>query len=127
MNYECSSCGAVNCKLWRQSHVFANHVKLICWDCLEAKGHTIDLYRTDHQRSDQIYNPEVDSVNYVPAVPDLDGHYWGYTSVPRWWVEWWKALPDKASDCTICCGSGKLEEFNCVFCKGTGLRFEPFI
>ena len=121
MSYECKNCGANDCKLWRQSNCFAEQVELICWECLEAKGYVIPLH-AEARRSDQIYNPEIESTNYLPAVPDLDGHFWGYSSVPSWWVAWWKSLPDKGSDCTLCCGSGKLEEFECMFCKGTGAR-----
>lgn len=29
----------------------------------------------------------------VPAVPTLDGSWWGYSSVPAEGVAWWKALP----------------------------------
>ena len=128
MDYRCETCDADDCKLWRPSHVFANSVVLICWECLERKGHSVLLHAaTDEldwkkRRSDQVWDSEIESTNWVPAVPDLNGNWWGYTSVPHWWCAWWKDLPDKPSDCRCCNGSGNLEEFDCMFCKGTGQR-----
>ena len=119
-NYQCDTCGATDCKLWRPLSVFADQVTLTCWKCLEDKGHTIELH-SEHP-SDQIYNPKIESTNYGPAVPDLNGNWWGYTSVPIWWVEWWNRLPDTKLDCTYCLGTKKLAEFDCIFCKGTGKR-----
>ena len=31
----------------------------------------------------------------IPAVPDEDGDYWGYTSVPEDRCKWWNELPTK--------------------------------
>ena len=31
----------------------------------------------------------------IPAVPDEDGNFWCYTTVPEDKVEWWKNLPTK--------------------------------
>ena len=31
----------------------------------------------------------------VPAVPNEDGEYWGYTSVPPEYCEWWDNLPTR--------------------------------
>jgi hypothetical protein len=37
---------------------------------------------------------ESDSIAWrCPAVPDLQGNWWGYTSIPAEGVAWWKALP----------------------------------
>ena len=33
--------------------------------------------------------------NMIPAVPDEDGYFWGYTSVPEDRCIWWKNLPNK--------------------------------
>ena len=118
MNYQCKTCEAVDCKLWRQSHILADFVELICFSCLHDLGHVVKL-----DESDQVYDPKVNSINYLPAIPDLNGNWWGYTSVPRWWVNWWKSLPDHKDQCLICCGDGNLEELDCCFCKGTGLKF----
>jgi hypothetical protein len=113
--YSCGVCDAEDCKLWRVAATSC--IELICIECLRAKGHTVDL-----KASDQVYTPEIEGWSYVPAVPDLNGQWWGYTSVPSWWVEWWKALPNSKHDCTLCKGSGKLAEFDCCFCDGTGAR-----
>lgn len=120
MQYVCGQCEAGDCKLWRPSHVFADAVYLTCWKCLEAAGHTVALHAERH--TDQVYDPRISGVNYVPAIPTLDEQWWGYTSVPSWWVDWWHSLPDTRDDCTYCKGTKKLAEFDCMFCKGTGLR-----
>ena len=121
IDYVCSKCGAHKCKLWRQSHVFANEIKLSCWKCLEEKGHTIKLKERD--RTDQVYNSDIEQLCWVPAVPDLDGSWWGYTSVPTWWCKWWESLPDTYLDCEYCLGSKKIaEDIECIFCDGTGAR-----
>ena len=31
----------------------------------------------------------------IPAVPDEDGYFWGYTSVPENCCKWWENLPNK--------------------------------
>ena len=33
--------------------------------------------------------------NMVPAVPDEEGNFWGYTSVPEERCKWWEELPTK--------------------------------
>ena len=88
VGYRCGQCGSVDCKLWRVAAT--SHIELTCWECLEAKGHTITL-----AKSDQVYDSAIEPFSYVPAVPDFDGQWWGYTSVPQWWVKWWRALPDR--------------------------------
>ena len=116
MDYVCDSCGSTECKLWRQSHVFSNAVKLTCLECLESLGYC------QGEWGDQFYDPEISPINYVPAVPDLDGSFWGYTSVPEWWVQWWKFLPDRKSDCTMCRGTKKIGKYECIRCEGSGKR-----
>lgn len=123
ITYECESCGACDCKLWRNMSSF--QVNVICWECLEAKGHEVKVNNQPHG-DDQVYDSDIEPTCYGPAVPDLDGRWWGYTSVPHWWVQWWKGLPDKKSHCTLCRGDGSLGEgkykFDCIQCDGTGLR-----
>lgn len=98
--------------------VFANDVELTCWTCLEEIGYEINL-----KTGDQVYDSDINSGRcYGPACPDLDGSFWGYTSVPIWWVNWWKSLPNTKNDCTLCCGSGKLAEYDCLYCDGSGER-----
>jgi len=82
ITYACGQCGAVDCKLWRPMSVLANEVELVCWKCLEAKGHAVRLNDADPRyRSDQVYTPEIEHTCYSPAVPDLDGSWWGYTMI----------------------------------------------
>lgn len=116
MIYECSKCEATDCKLWREASTF-RPVALVCFACLEAKGYELFM------GGDQIYNPDIEPASYVPAVPDLDGSWWGYSSVPSWWVAWWKGLPDRRTDCTLCLGTSKLDgKYDCCKCKATGKR-----
>lgn len=117
MRYDCSKCGGEKCKLWRESHILADQIELICMECLCSMGHTVDLLA-----GDQVYDRAIGHECWLPAVPDLDGSWWGYTSVPSWWVAWWKALPDFKTDCTYCNGTGKLADFECMFCEGSGNR-----
>ena len=116
--YECHSCSAIDCKLWRPCSV--HNLQLICWRCLESKGYEIGYGQP--RGSDQVYDSNVGNDCWVPAVPDLNGNWWGYTSVPKWWVNWWKSLPNKQSDCTLCLGTGKLSEWDCPECLGSGVR-----
>ena len=118
--YSCGECGGNDCKLWRPSHVFADQVELICWRCLEAKGYTIEYGQP--RGTDQVYDREIGHENWVPAVPDLDGSWWGYTSVPSWWCAWWAGLPNHKDDCKLCCGSGNVAEYECFKCEGSGRR-----
>lgn len=116
MIYECKKCEATDCKLWRELSVFGE-VVTVCLSCLEAKGHVVE------PGTDQIYDRAIESACYGPAVPDLDGSWWGYTSIPSWWVAWWRGLPNRKTDCTLCFGTGKLDgRFDCCMCKATGKR-----
>ena len=114
-SYYCQRCGASECKLWRP--LASSAVELVCLSCLRMEGHIVDL-----SKSDQVYDEAISHINWGPAVPDLDGSWWGYTSVPGWWVAWWKALPDRPEDCTHCLGKGRLLDFECCFCRGSGKR-----
>lgn len=93
IEYKCSSCGAAGVKLWRQYMTFADHVELLCGPrALRETGEPgpIDgggYQGTKYGRTDQIGG-------LVPAVPvDGESTFWGYTSVPQHWVDWWRALP----------------------------------
>ena len=79
-DYKCSGCGAEGVKLWRGYG--DSHIELQCGDCA-AKSQNRDV---DLTQGDQIGWR-------VPAVPDLRGGWWGYTSVPAEGCAWWKALP----------------------------------
>lgn len=81
-DYRCSACGAHGCKLWRPAH----GTELRCVACAEQVAkERLDVYACSG----------VDQIGWwLPAVPDEEGvSFWGYTSVPREGVSWWKALP----------------------------------
>lgn len=83
-DYVCGKCGADGVKLWRKSATFepVHEQPLLCGACTaKEQGHTLDL-----SESDQCWGR-------CPAVPDLRGGWWGYTSVPAEGVAWWAALP----------------------------------
>lgn len=80
-DYVCTTCKATGVKLWRESHTFLDSLSLACAACCAKEGHPVDLSDSDQ------------TMRRVPAVPDLRGSYWGYTSVPPEGVAWWKALP----------------------------------
>lgn len=85
IKYACGDCGAEDAKLWRQSHVFLDHVMLKCKPCCEKHvGKTLEQCEFS---TDQIGS-------WIPAVPTPDRtSFWGYTSVPQEGVDWWHALP----------------------------------
>lgn len=126
IRYVCGTCGGYDCKLWRPAACSA--VELICWVCLEAKGYRVKYGRSRRVGgTDQVYDEKISGASWVPAVPDLDGSWWGYSSVPTWWVAWWKALPNRKDTCTMCCGSGVLaasiaSSIACPVCSGSGRR-----
>lgn len=83
-DYVCGKCGADGVKLWRKSATSepVREQPLLCGDCTEREqGHKLDL-----SESDQCWGR-------CPAVPDLRGGWWGYTSVPAEGCAWWGALP----------------------------------
>lgn len=80
-DYTCATCKAHGVKLWRESHAFLDSMTLACAECCAKEGHPVDLSESDQ------------TMRRVPAVPTLDGSYWGYTSVPPEGCAWWKALP----------------------------------
>jgi hypothetical protein len=103
-DYRCTSCGAHGCKLWRDSHMFADHVRMLCCDCA-GKDEECDVTSIDADgrlRLDpKIYGKDrrCDQIgSRLPAVPTEDGEtFWGYTSVPDAGVRWWRALPTRVA------------------------------
>lgn len=79
--YICSGCGASSVKLWREYSTF--RIVLKCRVCSE---------REQDRNLDNSRNFEIGW--RVPAVPDGDGNYWGYSSIPKDRFDWWRALPD---------------------------------
>jgi hypothetical protein len=94
-DYCCSNCGASGVKLWRQYQTFLDHIKLFCAACAcESQGKE-NLVDSDGMRPSDLGNGmKTDQIGWlVPAVPTEDGeNYWGYTSVPKAGVKWWKSL-----------------------------------
>lgn len=87
MSYFCSKCGASRVRLWRQSHVMACDVELLCRVC--AEDQTGCKFGEESK-----YGTVSDKIgNLVPAVPGIDGGFWGYSSVPFNWCLWWLGLP----------------------------------
>lgn len=81
-NYKCRECGITGVKLWRPYQT--TPVDLLCGPCVGKKaGKEVDLSDGDQCGW------------HVPAVPDLQGSWWGYTSVPAEGCAWWDALPLK--------------------------------
>lgn len=83
-DYRCSSCGVTGRRLWRLYNDMAGG-ELRCLECAEIHQHR----RADLESSDRIGE-------YVPAVPSEDNRtWWGYSSVPKRAVSWWKRLPSR--------------------------------
>jgi hypothetical protein len=96
VDYICKKCGAKDCKLWRQYSTFLSHIELLCADCA-VKDQKIPkefsvLDARGHRPSD--ISGTTDQIGWlVPAVPDGEGSFWGYSSVPQDRVDWWRKLP----------------------------------
>jgi len=96
IDYKCSKCGEKNVKLWRDTHVFLDYIKLKCASCLTDKK----KYKVDENgKCLTDYGSKTDqAAGMVPAVPTEDNTtFWGYTSVPESGVQWWKKLPTYSS------------------------------
>ena len=98
-SYACASCKTVGVKLWRQYQTFADNVRLLCGACACADQDRPGPVGDDGRVVDQRHGFRSDQIGWlVPAVPTEDGEtFWGYTSVPRDGVDWWKRLPTRPS------------------------------
>ncbi len=95
--YKCGTCGATNCKLWREYQVMGGSMAIECCDCA-GKSQEKDVRDIDDQGMRSDGYGKTDSIGWrVPAVPTLDGGWWGYTSVPQEGVNWWTALPTRSN------------------------------
>ncbi len=84
-NYKCKKCKIHGHKLWR--YAACSCVELICVRCLEKEsGERLDIGREGPGGYDQLGG-------HVPAIPDTDGSWWSYTSVPEKFCKWWYDLP----------------------------------
>jgi DNA-directed RNA polymerase subunit RPC12/RpoP len=87
--YKCATCGRHGVRLWRDH---SSVEPILCAACAEAKEARarepgwVSAYRN---------RTGGDCIGWhLPAVPTLDGGYWGYTSVPRHAATWWNKLPE---------------------------------
>lgn len=84
VDYRCQ-CGAKGVKLWR--HIHGAPDTLYCRLCaMSSQVEQIAAYADLPTSSDTIGD-------LLPAVP-VDDTFWGYSSVPQYAVDWWKALKD---------------------------------
>jgi len=91
--YSCCICGAHGCKLWRASGSFC--IELHCCECI-AKEERVDISTVDAHGMFHLGDHTTDQIGgYVPAVPDEDGTWWGYTSVPNVGIMWWYRLTSR--------------------------------
>lgn len=100
-DYACSKCTARGVKLWRQTHTFAENVRLLCIECLCAsKGLDTTKVTQEGKIFDEASGLHIDQVGgLVPAIPTPSKEtFWGYSAVPAGDVAWWKALPLRAGD-----------------------------
>ncbi len=108
-DYKCSECQVHGPKMWRQTHVFACCVDLLCASCalisercpgpVDAKGMRV-LWRFQDPETGEEMCQRTDQIgSLVPAVPVPDTSrktFWGYTSIPPADCAWWDALPTDA-------------------------------
>jgi hypothetical protein len=92
-DYKCSVCGAKGVKLWREYQTM--YPSLFCVRCaISASNLSITPDSFDGDGFQHSETGRTDQIGWhVPAVPDIDGDFWGYTSVPEERVKWWRALP----------------------------------
>lgn len=97
LKYRCAKCGAHGVKLWRDYQTFLSHIVLRCAGCAmkaQSKNGTVDddWFRVERHGKVEFKTDQIGWL--VPAVPTEDGKtFWGYTSVPKDGVNWWRQLP----------------------------------
>lgn len=95
-SYKCGGCGAGGCKLWRDYQCSLDYQTLLCAKCAaeEQKKNISDIDK-DGKRGGEIPGYRTDQIGWrIPAVPTKrNDTFWGYTSVPRDGVRWWRRLP----------------------------------
>lgn len=92
-DYTCSKCGVRGLKLWRPYMTTMDGLELFCARCAAlVSGDDISTIGANGVRQGK-YGPSDQIGGCVPAVPTMEGTYWGYTSIPPEGVFWWKKLP----------------------------------
>jgi hypothetical protein len=87
---QCHICHRKDCKLYRRSASF--QLALMCIPCL-CERFGFDTSDINLDGSNSLTNGwEIG--NYLPAVPDGEGHYWGWSSMPQEEFLAWKELPN---------------------------------
>lgn len=95
-DYCCTECGATDVRLWREYQTFAPRV--LCTACLPEEKDREKVLNDEQKHT----RPYVNTGWWVAAVPNGDGNWWGYTSIPQDQLDWWRGLPieDGGSDTT---------------------------
>jgi len=90
--YVCADCGKQNVKLWREYNTFMNDQVMRCWKCAAVNQNKV-IQVSPNGKNDGDYGP-TDTIGWlIPAVPTVEGDTcWGFSSVPREGVAWWRAL-----------------------------------
>ena len=96
MPYVCATCGIHGVKLWRESYIFLNNVRLLCASCIRSEENLERVSTMDDDgmiESKYGHGMRTDQLGrWIPAVPTDDGSFWGYTSVPEDGCRWWRSL-----------------------------------
>lgn len=91
---KCSECGVSGVKLWRETHAYSHAPTLLCVACASAVNGS-DPGLVNDRGVRPIANGSTDQIGwFVPAVPDGNGNWWGYTSIPQDAYDAWAALPN---------------------------------
>ncbi len=90
--YQCSACGAIDCKLWCEYSTPSP--RLLCADCrcreMDIDPNSVDALGRHIDFRDMQTNQLGD---WIPAIPDEEGAgYWGYKSAPPEAWRWWTTL-----------------------------------
>lgn len=89
-DYTCCACGTNGVKLWREYNSF--HISLKCRACSEIEQAPA-LDRIKEHKNLALW--KTDTIGWrVPAIPDGEGNFWGYTSTPDDRYDWWESLPE---------------------------------
>ena len=119
--YRCGSCHGSRCKLWRDVRMLATDVELKCGRCVCWGVYGYEKFINDDGKIRDKEHGLTDQIGgWLPAVPTEDGNtFWGYTSVPKAAVAWWRRLPIQAYHHDTYCGAPFDHE---GFCESDRIR-----